>query len=464
MDLRCDVAIIGAGTAGLAAERSARRAGAQTLIIDPEFSGTTCANVGCMPSKLLIAAAGAAHAARRASVFGVTATPQIDGAAVMQRLRKERDRFAQGTREEIASLPASITLRGMARFEDAATLILNDGTRITAGAIVIATGSRPAVPEMFAGLGDLVLTNETVFELQDLPETLAVVGAGPLGLEMAQAMARLGVAVTLVDKSETLGGLKNEAIAGRLHEALAQDMAIALGVEIDASVSQGKARLRWSGGEGLFDRVLVATGRPPTLDGLALDRTGLALDEHGTPCFDRETLRCGDSAIFLAGDADADRPVLHEASAEGAIAGYNAARYPDVAPCRRNVPFAITFTDPPLAVIGRTDPMDLVVGEADYTDQGRAKVEACAQGLAHLHADPGDGRLVGAVLLCPGADHLGHLLAWSIESGLTASALLERPFYHPTFEEGLKPALRAICKAVHSHPPDSSDEGKPAGG
>lgn len=463
MDLHCDVAVIGAGTAGLAAERSARRTGAQTLIIDPDFSGTTCANIGCMPSKLLIAAAAAAHAVRHAAVFGVTATPAVDGVAVMQRLRLERDRFARLTREDIAKLPASVTLRGRARFEDASTLVLEDGTRIVARAVVIATGSRPAVPDMVAPLGDLVLTNETVFELEDLPATLAVVGAGPLGLEMAQAMARLGVAVTVLDHAHRAGAVEDEAVADALRAGLAQEMDIVLGVEIAASLSEGKALLRWDGGQGLFDRVLVAAGRPPSLDGLGLETTGLALDEHGVPVFDRETLQCGDSAIFIAGDADADRPVLHEASAGGAIAGLNAALFPEVRPCRRAVPLSIMFTDPPLAVVGRTGDAHLITGQADYADQGRARVEDRAQGLALLHADPGDGRLLGAVLFCPGADHLAHLLAWSIESGLTASELLERPFYHPTFEEGLKPALRDICRTAGTQPSPGSDEGSPPG-
>lgn len=466
-DLGCDVAIIGAGTAGLAAERSARRSGARTLLIDPEFNGTTCANIGCMPSKLLIAAAEAAYATRQAPIFGVRATATIDGVAVMQRLREERDRYAQATRDEIDDLPEGIKIQARATFADATTLSLDDGRRIDAKAIVIATGSRPLVPRPFDPIAALVVTNETVFELATLPKSLAVIGAGPLGLELAQAMARLGVRVTLLDKGDKIAGLDDEAVAGRIKGLLGHEMTIALGVEIEAETVDGRARLRWSGssdGDGLFDRVLVAAGRPAHVDGLALARTGLALDEHGVPEFDRETMRCGDSSIYIAGDADADRPVLHEASAEGAIAGANAAHHPDAKPARRCVPFSIMFTDPPLAVIGRQAGGELVTGEADFRDQGRAKIEARAHGMARLHALPGDGRLVGATLFCPGADHLGHLLAWSIEDELTTDRLLDRPFYHPTYEEGLKPALRSICRQVSLIVPDARDEGSPAGG
>lgn len=467
MNLHCDVAIIGAGTAGLAAERNARVHGASTLIIDPAFAGTTCATVGCMPSKLLIAAATAAHGVRRAAQFGVSASPAIDGAAVMARVRAERDRFAAMTRAGIAKLPDETTIRARAKFADAKTLVLDDGRSVTAKAIVIATGSRPSVPGAFEPIADCVLTNETVFELQTLPASLAVIGAGPLGLELAQAMARLGVRVTLLDKADKLAALDDERVAARLKAVLAKEMTLILGVEIEAQSADGKARLQWSGaetGQGLFDHVLVAAGRPPALKDLDLDKAVLTLDKHGVPLFDRDTMRCGDSAVFIAGDASSDLPVLHEASAAGAIAGYNAARYPHVTAGRRTLPFSIMFTDPPLAVIGRTDTARLITGESDYRDQGRARIEAQNEGLARLHADPGDGRLVGATLLCPGADHLGHLLAWAIEAEQTAHMLLERPFYHPTLEEGLKTALRAICKMAGTSPVETSDEGNLPGG
>src|ERR1700754_2539186 len=179
-DRSCDVAIVGAGTAGLAAERYARRAGASTLLIDDRFAGTTCATVGCMPSKLLIAAARSAHAVRQASLFGVVAPePKIDGAAVMRRLRKERDAFVAATIESIDKIPAKIRIKARARFAERGRIVLDDGSGIAAKAVVIATGSRPHVPKIFECFGDRVLTNETIFDLPDLPRSVAVVGAGP---------------------------------------------------------------------------------------------------------------------------------------------------------------------------------------------------------------------------------------------------------------------------------------------
>ncbi len=467
-DLTCDVAVIGAGTAGLAAERGARAAGATTLLIDPRFAGTTCARTGCMPSKLLIAAAHAVHDARRADLFGVRiADIAVDGAAVMARVRRLRDDFVASTIGSIDQLPEGIGIRASARFAGPTTLALDDGRRVEARAVVVATGSRPSIPDAFDTVRDRVLTNESVFELPDLPRTLAVIGAGPLGLELAQAMARLGVAVTLFGDSSVLAGLDKEpAVAACLHDILADEMTIRLGVTVRAAPAGDEVRLDWSGGKGagdaVFERVLVAAGRPPDLDDLALDQAGLALDDHGVPAFDPATMQCGTAPVFIAGDADHDRPVLHEASTEGAIAGRNAARFPAVTPGERGVRFAIQFTDPVLTVIGGGED-DGIVGTSCYADQGRARMMGTDRGLARIHARR-DGTLTGATILAPGAEHLGHLLAWAIDDGATAADLLDRPFYHPTYEEGLKSALREVCAAAGTAPPGDRDEGDPSGG
>ena len=465
-DLTCDVAVIGAGTAGIAAERAARKAGARTLLIDPEFRGTLCANTGCMPSKLLIAASHAAHAARRAPVFGVhPGDPVIDGPAVMTRVRAERDRFVEFTRESFDDLPEGTAVRARARFVGPTELALDDGRRVRARAVVIATGSCALVPEPFRDLGPRILTNETVFELPDLPDSLAVIGGGPIGLELAQAMGRLGVPVTLFDQGTRLGKARCDVVHDTLQTAIARDVTLCLGVETTPTADADGIRLAWTGdmqGEQVFSHVLVAVGRPPNLKGLDLDASGLDLDDHGTPKFDRTTMQCGSAPVFMAGDANADATLLHEASTEGAIAGTNAATFPDVTPGERSPTFALTFTDPPLASVG-TGPGDGVIcGRSDYSDQGRARAEARAEGVVTLYADA-QGRLSGADLCCPGADHLGHLLAWSVQSGATATGLLSMPFYHPTLEEGLKTALRQICRDTRQPEPAGRDFGTPPG-
>ncbi|RYH00778.1 dihydrolipoyl dehydrogenase [Salipiger sp. IMCC34102] len=443
-----DVVVIGAGTAGLAAERSARAEGARTLLVDEAFRGTLCANTGCMPSKLLIAAANAAHAARGTDTFGITTTGvTVDGPAVLSRVRRERDKFVEATRASYDELPDGTCIKALARFTGPTTLALDNGDTVEARAVVIATGSKASIPGPFEGLGDLALTNESIFEIPDLPRSLAVIGGGAIGLELAQAMVRLGVRTELFDHAETLGGAQNPDVQSALSKIMGQELPLHLGVDVEAEREGDQVRLTWSGpaeGSRTFDRVLVATGRPPRLDGLDLEATGLDLDDHGVPVFDRNTMQCGDAPIFMAGDANADAPVLHDASNEGSVAGRNAVKYPVQNAPERTPAFAITFSDPPLAIIGDPAEAESVVGCASYADQGRAKVEDRAKGLVRIFAAP-DGRLTGAELFCPGADHMAHLLIYAIQRGDTATDLLGMPFYHPTLEEGLKSALRDIC-------------------
>ncbi|SFB59403.1 dihydrolipoamide dehydrogenase [Rhizobium sp. NFR07] len=463
-DRNCDVAIIGAGTAGLSAERSARRAGAKTMLIDERFAGTTCASVGCMPSKLLIAASKNAHSIASAAEFGIHArSVKIDGRAVMARVRKLRDAFVASTLKSLDDIPDGVRLEGTACFVEPGILAV-DGARVVAKAIVIATGSRAAIPQTFKGLGQ-ILTNETVFELEDLPTSLAVIGAGPLGLELAQAFARLGVDVEVFDEGDTIAALKDDAVAQSLRPLLEAEFPLRLGTSIVASQAGNEIEISWSGassGKRRFSHVLVAAGRPPNMKELALEKAGLELDDHGIPIFDRTTMQCGYTPIFLAGDCDHDSPVLHEASAEGAIAGHNAARFPAVKPSKRSTPLAITFTDPPSASIGCPANDESVVGETDFSDQGRAKADGRNAGLVRLYADQG-GKLTGATLSAPEAEHLAHLIAWAIEHGQTAMQVLDLPIYHPTYEEGLRSALRQICQQIDVGFAADRDEGSAPG-
>jgi dihydrolipoamide dehydrogenase len=157
-------------------------------------------------------------------------------------------------------------------------------------------------------------------------------------------------------------------------------------------------------------------------------------------------MQCGASAVFVAGDANNDVPLLHEAADEGRIAGDNAARYPLVNRGRRRVPLGIVFTDPQLAVVGsrRAEPApdSYVVGEVSFEDQGRSRVMLRNKGLLHVYADIANGRLLGAEMIGPDAEHLAHLLAWALQMQLSVSEILEMPFYHPVVEEGLRTALR----------------------
>jgi dihydrolipoamide dehydrogenase len=210
-------------------------------------------------------------------------------------------------------------------------------------------------------------------------------------------------------------------------------------------------RLRWRASGGAeettrVDRVIAATGRTPNVNRLGLEATSLALDARGVPLFDRLTMQCGRHPIFIAGDANDDLPLLHEAADEGRIAGENAARFPDVRPASRRTPLAVVFSDPQLAVVGTRHaalvPGSFVTGAVSFENQGRSRVMLRNRGLLHVYAEVATGRLRGAEMIGPDAEHLAHLLAWAIQSEATVDRALEMPLYHPVVEEGLRTALR----------------------
>ena len=452
-----DVGIIGAGTAGMAAYRGALSRTSSVLLIEGEHYGTTCARVGCMPSKLLIAAAEAAHAVEGAWRFGAH-TPGaavVDGHAVMHRVRAERDRFVGFVLDTVNGFAPENRLWGRARFVDPNTLEVRDDLgqtqRVRARAFVIATGSRPQILPMFEGLGDRLVVNDDVFSWEALPRSVAVFGAGIVGLELGQALHRLGVRVRIFGVRKNVGPLTDPVVRDEARDVFAAELPLDVESRV-LSLQRGDdgVHIRFMEGddelEEHFQYVLSATGRVTNTDGLGLEHTGISLDKRGVPLFDRRTMQCGDSAIFIAGDANADVPLLHEASDEGRIAGENAGSWPSVSPGKRRSVLAVVFTDPQIAQIGQTwaeiKDQDPVIGRVSFDDQGRSRVMLVNKGRLHLYADRQTGRLLGAEMVGPRAEHLAHLLAWAHQQGLTVADMLAMPFYHPVIEEGLRTALR----------------------
>jgi dihydrolipoamide dehydrogenase len=451
--INTDVAVIGAGTAGLAAYRAARAAGAAAVLIEGGPYGTTCARVGCMPSKLLIAAADAAHAAASAAAFGVrTERVSVDGAAVMDRVRRERDRFVSFVLEGVEAIPEGARLRGYARFIAPDRLVVDDHTEVAFTRAVIATGSSPAIPPFLRALGDRVVVNDDVFEWQTLPRSVAVFGPGVIGLELGQALARLGVRVTMFGVGGLVGPFTDPAVRDYAASTFAAELPLhADAKEITVERHGDAVTIAHRAASGKretleVDYVIAATGRTPNLRGLDLTKAGIALDARGLPKFDRHTLQIERSALFIAGDANADLPLLHEAADEGRIAGDNAARFPRVRAGSRRTPLAIVFSDPQLATVGarfaELVPGTFVTGRVSFEDQGRSRVMLRNRGLLHVYAEAATGRLLGAELVGPDAEHLAHLLAWALQLELTVGQVLALPFYHPVVEEGLRTALR----------------------
>jgi dihydrolipoamide dehydrogenase len=453
-ELHTDVAIIGAGTAGLAAYRAAKAAGKRALLIEGGPYGTTCARVGCMPSKLLIAPAEAAHAVERFAGFGLAleGCVKVDGEAVMARVRSERDRFVGFVTRGVDAIPDADKVRGRARFVDDRTLLVDERVTVHATSIVIATGSSPDYPAAWKALGDRLLTNDGVFELAELPESVAVFGPGVIGLELGQALHRLGVRVKVFGRGGGVGPLSDPAILREARRIFGNEFYLDTDAHAEVSRDRDEVVVRFRALDGSaqverFAYLLAATGRTANVGGLELERTSLATDAKGVPLFDRTTLRCGDSSIFIAGDVNNDVPLLHEAADEGRIAGENAATFPGVRRGLRRALFSVVFSDPQIAIVGggwaRVKDTPHVTGEVSFADQGRSRVMLRNQGLLHVYAETGTGRFLGAEMLGPDAEHIGHLLAWALQMNLTVAQMLEMPFYHPVVEEGLRTALRA---------------------
>ncbi|KIG15664.1 Dihydrolipoamide dehydrogenase [Enhygromyxa salina] len=461
-----DVAVIGAGTAGLVAHRQALANGAQRVVlIEGGPYGTTCARVGCMPSKLLIAAAEAAEQVRAAKQFGVEpGSLEIDGAAVMARVQRERDRFVSFVVDSTEDLDPTQRLRGWARFVEPTTLEVTTqddrAVRVVAKAVVIATGTAPWVPPSLRELGDRLLTSDSVFELPTLPKSLAVVGAGVIGLELGQAMHRLGVETSVFDLDARMPLVSSAVMQDLARELFAARMDLRLRVSnLQAQRRDDGVLLSWTDPDGrareaAFEYVLAATGRRPQLARLDLQNAGIELDERGAPKYwDERTTQVGDAPIFMAGDIIGGRPLLHEAAAEGRIAGINAGRYPEVRAHVRQVPLGIMFSDPNVAIVGEIpkpegEGCEWEVGEVDYTNQGRARVIGEGHGRVRIYARRRCGTLIGAEMIGPRVEHMAHLLAWSIEQGMTAKRAREMPFYHPTVEEGLRTAIHDLARKL----------------
>lgn len=470
---RTEVAIIGAGTAGLVAYRKAKAAGASAVLIEGGEHGTTCARVGCMPSKLLIAAAGAAHAVAQAPRFGirVDGVMRIDGREVMDRVRRERDRFVGSALRDLQSMAEADRIRGRARFVDDHTLSVGEDARVVARSIVIATGSRAVYPDAFRTLGERLITSDAVFDWRDLPEAVAVIGPGIVGLELGQALHRLGVHVAVLGQGGRVGPIGDPEIRAYAIATFNEEFTLEPDAQIASMRRHGErvaiGRAGSGGAEEIahFDCVLAATGRAPNVTDLGLENTTLRLDAKGVPSFDPATARTlstvGASPIFIAGDASNFIPLLHEATDEGRLAGTNAARLAQgkpVGPGLRRAPLGIVFTDPQIGIVGggfrSMKPGSFATGQASFEDQGRARIQLKNKGLLNVYGDLATGRLLGAEMLAPAAEHLAHLLAWALQNRMTPAQMLEMPFYHPVIEEGLRTALHdleAKLRAARAH-------------
>ncbi len=456
MERRVEVAIIGAGTAGLSAFKEVSRVTQDFVVINGGPHGTTCARVGCMPSKVLIQVANDFHRREILEGEGIRGGHKlsVDPKAVMAHVRSLRDRFVGGVIGGSVRAIGERNIEGYARFLEPGVLEV-EGQVIRAQSIIIAAGSRPVLPAPWRSLGDRVVTSDQVFELETLPDTLAVVGLGAIGLELGQAMGRLGVEVTGFDMLQSVGGLTDPDVNAVAIACMEKELKLWLGEAANLEAKGEHTVVSVSQGAVTAQRVLASLGRRPNVDGLGLENIGVRLDERGIPEYDKQTLQVADLPLFIAGDVNADRSILHEASDEGRIAGYNAVRK-DRRHFRRRAGLRMAFCEPNLAVVGSSfrelEGQDIAIGQVRFEGQGRSLIMAQNAGILRIYGHRESGKLLGAEMLAPAGEHLAHLLSWAVQQEMTVFDALSMPFYHPVIEEGLRTALRDLGDKVNAKP------------
>jgi len=278
-----DVAIIGAGTAGLSARAEVAKLTDRYRVFDPGPYGTTCARSACMPSKAFLQSAHDIHRRAAFDDLGIVGADglRIDGARVLSQTRKLRDGLVEGVIEGMSPWRRTHLVPHAPVFQGDGTLHAG-GARFAPRATVIATGSRPVVPKGWREtFGARVLTSDEIFELRTLPGRVAVIGLGPVGLELGQALARLGVEVTGFDPSATIGGLEDPRLQSRLRQAIAAEMTVIEAQANPVEGHDGAIGVQWDDGRIEVDCLLVAMGRTPNLSDLGLNQIGVDLDDRG---------------------------------------------------------------------------------------------------------------------------------------------------------------------------------------
>lgn len=453
------IAIIGSGAAAFAAALRAAAGGARVTMIEAAANiGGTCVNVGCVPSKILLRAAEAAHLAG-AHPFAGLAHARLDiSPAQLYAQRQARVEELRQTKYEsiLAGQPNIALVKGLARFDDAHTLLVAraDGRRLAVKAdrILIATGRRPAIPPLTGLAGTPYWTSTEALASETVPVQLLVIGGGAVALELAQAFLRLGSQVTLLARGGLLSR-EDPAIAAGLEKSLAAEgMRVVTQASI-RTVRHDGARFSVTTDHEIFtgERLLLATGRRPNTDALGLERAGVALDARGAISVDAH-LRTNIAHIYAAGDCTDAPQFVYVAAAAGTRAAINMLGG-DATLDLATVP-AVIFTDPQVATVGLSETQAQAQGLATVSrtlalDQvPRALANFDTRGFVKLVADRHAGLLLGAHILAPNAGEAIQSAALALRARLTVHALADQLFPYLTLVEGLKLAAQAFRQDV----------------
>lgn len=452
--LNTDVVIIGAGSAGLSALRQVKKHTNNYIIIDQSPLGTKCARTGCMPSKALIQVAKQYHHHRVLYEAGIKSfgISDIKISEVLEYTRNLRDHFANEMSKTTKHLAGDHLIIGKAKII-APDRIQVDDLEIQTKKIIIATGSNPKTLPSWEDFNNLILTSDTIFEQSDLPKRIAVVGMGPIGLELGQALNRLGIKITGFTRKKTLTLTHNPYINSKAFDIFTNEFPIITNADIDIKSNGNILKINTFDKEYEFDAILAAIGVSPQLEGLGLENLDIDIKDKKQIRFDPQTMQIKNMPIFIAGDANGCKSILHEALDEGFIAGQNSISDSIKSYCRR-ASLKLVFSDPQIAEVGynyetlKEKNIPFITGEIDFKNQSRSILENNNQGLMHIYVNPDSAEILGAELICPNAEHLASQFAMAIQNKLTIYDLLASPFYHPTTEEAIRTIIQDIVKQL----------------
>jgi len=457
---RIDLAVLGGGSAGFAAAIRAAEKGANVALINHGVIGGTCVNVGCVPSKALIRSAEAVHKGRAHPFKGI---PRLEGSVDWPSVRVQKDELVERLRQAkyvdvLEGHPKITFIEGRGTVEAGGAVALEGGARIETDRVVVTTGSSPAVPDI-PGLSEVGFLDSTeVQELGTLPDSLAVIGSGSVGLELGQAFARLGVRVTILARSTLLSRedpqlgrglasyLIDEGIGVHEHfDFVRVEMAGDRRAVIGRDAEGGEVRVE-------AEALLVATGRRPNTSGLGLDAAGVELGPRGEIKVD-EYGRTTNPNIYAAGDVTGDPMYVYVAARAGAFAAENALSEASLRLDLSVVP-RVTFTDPSVAVVGLTEAAALGGGFDPITSVlpmehvPRSLAAHDMRGFVKLVADAGTRRILGAAILAPEAVEMIMEPTLAVKHRLTVEDLVDTMHPYLTFGEGIRLAAQTFDKEV----------------
>lgn len=451
------VAIIGAGSAGVAAAVEAAGRGARVTLIEAGVLGGTCVNIGCVPSKIMIRAAEMAHTPAAPVMAGIGAcAPQVDHALLWQQRQARVDELRATKYEHVLKAQPNVTLvRGWARFIDAQTLEVDRGDRrqrLVADRVLVATGARAALPAI-DGLRDTPFwTSTEALAARERPAHLIVLGGSAVGVELGQAFARLGSRVTILEARDRLLPQEQAMVGAQLERFLAADGirvitnadARAIHYDRQFSVDIGNETL-------VADRLLVATGRRPNTDELELIAAGVQTDGHDRIVVDPH-LRTSAPTVYAAGDCTNQPPLVYVAAAAGTVAARH--MLGDAAPLELHALPTVIFTDPIYASVGLDEATAEHAGLATEsrtlptTLVPRALANFDARGFIHLVAEKPSGVLVGAQILAPQAGEMIQTAVFAVHQRMAVHELAKMWFPYLTMVEGIKLCAQTFSKDV----------------